>query len=181
MKTIVKKLFRSSSILLFTRSASASVVLSAVVSVKHLDESSSARSRLPLGSVRKVKLVCLPCESGKDVCDTAQTLEGEKWEKVGNAMDPGTATRDGDQEPSWFRCETDTNLTDLRTNISPSGTSNFRTSNEAVHFTELREARGGERPQLFPVSVCSFICTGVLGASVQRCRGLESHPVGPQE
>lgn len=93
------------------------------------------RSRLPLCSVLKVKLTCLP--------DQPRGGGEEKWE-VCTTMDQERATADEDQERSWFRCETDTDPAKIHTNVSPSGTSSFRTFNETVHFTEVSAARGGE-------------------------------------
>lgn len=86
------------------------------------------RSRLPLCSVRKVRLTCLPRGGGE-----------EKWEKVCTTTGPEGASGERDQEHSWFRCETDTDPAEIHTNLSPSGTSSFRTFKETVHFTEASE------------------------------------------
>ncbi|XP_056891262.1 uncharacterized protein LOC130527120 isoform X2 [Takifugu flavidus] len=88
----------------------------------------------------KVKLTCLPyrpCGGGNEVagsgdpqdsnrrtetCDPSQTQEREKWEQLCTKMDPERASSAGttDQEHSWFRCETNMDLTELHTNSSPS-------------------------------------------------------------
>lgn len=108
-------------------------------------------------SALKVKLTCLPyrpCGGGneaaggsgnsqdsdvsrKEMCDPSQTQEREKWEQLCTKMDPKRASSAGtrDQEHSWFRCETNKDLTELHTNISPSGTSPVQASDRKLKIS----------------------------------------------
>lgn len=74
----------------------------------------------------------------------------EEW-KVCTAMDPERATGDGDQELSWFRCETDTNLKALCTDSSASGTSGFTLNSLFVGKREEESGAGS-------VVLDSFLC-----------------------
>lgn len=63
-------------------------------------------------------------------CDPVEAQEREKWEQVRTKVDPERATGGGNKDPehSWFRCETDVDLAEPHTNISPSGTSSVPAS-----------------------------------------------------
>lgn len=136
----------------------------------------------PLLSALKVKLTCLPyrpCRGGNEAeggsgnpqnsgdrrnCDPLEAQERVKWEQVCTKVDPERASRGGnkEREHSWFRCETDVDLAEVHTNISPSGTS-------PVPASDLKL-----KPSVYWSFCVNWVhshCCWVVGGNQSVCRG----------